>query len=134
MKINQKTRNLLLLAVLLGAIVGGWAIWYVFYKPHRDISSEKPAYTLTSQALSEAIKTDTAAFSKYVDKALLIDGAVTGVEGSHIALGNVICNMDSSQLSKMAALKSGDAVKIQGRLSTYNDLMEEIVMDKCVLK
>jgi hypothetical protein len=134
MKINQRTRNLLLFVVLLGAIVGGWAIWYVFYKPHRDISSEKPAYILTSQALSEAIKTDTAAFSKYVDKALLIDGAVTGVEGSHIALGNVICNMDSSELQKMAALKSGDAVKIQGRLSTYNDLMEEIVMDKCVIK
>lgn len=134
MKINQKTRNLLLIVVLLGAIVGGWAIWYVFYKPHRDIASEKPAYTLTSQALSESIKTDTAAFAKYVDQALLIEGAVTEVEGSHISLGNVICNMDSSEVSKMSTLKAGDAVKIQGRLSTYNDLMEEIVMDKCVLK
>jgi hypothetical protein len=134
MKIKQRTRNLFLLVVLLGAIVGGWAVWYVFYKPHRDISSEKPAYTLTSQALSDAIKTDTAAFARYVDKALLIEGAISEVEGSHISMGNVICNMDSSQRSKMAALKSGDAVKIQGRLSTYNDLMEEIVMDKCVLK
>ena len=52
MNISPKTRNLLLAVVLIGAIVGAWAIWYVFYKPHRDVSTEKPAYTLTSQVLS----------------------------------------------------------------------------------
>jgi hypothetical protein len=42
--------------------------------------------------------------------------------------------MDSASLSKAANLKAGDAVKIQGRLTSYNDLMEEIVMDQCVFK
>jgi len=120
--------------VLLGLIVGSWAIWYVFYKPHRDVSAEKPAYTITSQALSDAFKTDTASYKKYVDQALLVEGAVTAVEGSHVSLGNIICSFDSAQISKVSSLKSGEMVKIQGRLTTYNDLMEEIMIDNCVLK
>ena len=134
MKINKNLRKLLVAGVLLGLIVGSWAIWYVFYKPHRDVSAEKPAYTITSQALSDAFKTDTASYKKYVDQALLVEGAVTAVEGSHVSLGNIICSFDSAQISKVSSLKSGEMVKIQGRLTTYNDLMEEIMIDNCVLK
>lgn len=134
MKINKNLRNLLVAGVLLGLIVGAWAIWYVFYKPHRDISTEKPAYELSSQALSDAFKTDTASYKKFVDKALLVEGAVTEVEGTHVSLGNIICSFDSAQVSKISSLKTGDKVKIQGRLTTYNDLMEEIMIDNCVIK
>ena len=134
MKINKNLRNLLVAGVLLGLIVGSWAVWYVFYKPHRDVSAEKPAYELTSQALSDAFKTDTSSYKKYVDQALLVEGAVTAVEGSHVSLGNIICSFDSTQTVKISSLKAGDIVKIQGRLTTYNDLMEEITMDNCVIK
>lgn len=134
MKINKNLRNLLVAGVLLGLIVGAWAIWYVFYKPHRDISTEKPAYELSSQVLSDAFKTDTASYKKYVDKALLVEGAVTEVEGTHVSLGNIICSFDSAQISTISSLKTGDKVKIQGRLTTYNDLMEEIMIDNCAIK
>lgn len=134
MKISKNLRNLLLAGVLIGTIVGAWAIWYVFYKPHRDVSAEKPKYELTSQVLSDAFKTDTTAMSKYVDQALLVEGPVTQVEGTRVSLGNIICSFDSTQTVKISSLKAGDIVKIQGRLTTYNDLMEEITMDNCVIK
>jgi hypothetical protein len=134
MKISKTLKNILVLGVVVGLIVGSWAVWYVFYKPHRDVSTEKPKFELTSNALSESFKTDTAALGKYVDQALLIEGAVTGVDGKHVSLGNIICSMDSANLVKASALKTGDMVKIQGRLTSYNDLMEEIVMDNCVFK
>jgi len=134
MKISKNLRNLLLAGVLIGTIVGAWAIWYVFYKPHRDVSAEKPKYELTSQVLSDAFKTDTSAMSKYVDQALLVEGPVTQVEGTRVSLGNIICSFDSTQTVKISSLKAGDIVKIQGRLTTYNDLMEEITMDNCVIK
>jgi hypothetical protein len=134
MKISKNLRNLLLAGVLIGAVVGSWAIWYVFYKPHRDVSAEKPKYELTSQVLSDAFKTDTSAMSKYVDQALLVEGSVTQVEGTRVSLGNIICSFDSTQTVKISSLKAGDIVKIQGRLTTYNDLMEEITMDNCAIK
>jgi hypothetical protein len=134
MKISKNLRSLLIAGVLIGLIVGAWAVWYVFYKPHRDVGAEAAKYELTSQALTEAFKSDTTAFKKYVDQAILVSGAVTSVEGNHLALGNIICSMDSTQSVKLSTIKSGDAVKVQGRLTTYNDLMEEISMDNCVFK
>lgn len=134
MKISKNMKNLLIIGALVGVVVGAWAVWYVFFKPHRDVGSEKPQYTLTSQALSDAFKNDTTAMGTYVDKAILVEGTITGLEGKHVSLGNIICSMDSVNALKIGSLKSGDAVKIQGRLTSYNDLMEEIMMDNCVFK
>jgi hypothetical protein len=134
MKLSKNLSNLLFAGIILGLIVGGWAIWYVFYKPHRDVGAEKPAFELTSTALTESFKSDTTSFTKYVDQAILVEGAVTAVEGVHVSLGNIICSIDSTQLTKVGSLKNGDMVKIQGRLTSYNDLMEEIMMDNCFFK
>ena len=134
MKISKTVKNLLAIGVTVGLLVGAWAVWYVFYKPHRDVGSEKPEFTLTSQALSDAFKSDTTSLGKYVDKAILIDGPITGIEGQHISLGNITCSMDSVSALKLSGMKPGEQVKIQGRLTSYNDLMEEIMMDNCVFK
>ena len=133
MAISKTFRNILVVGFLTGLLVGGWAIWYVFYKPHRDVSAEKPAFEMTSQALSDAFKAE-GALATYVDKAILVDGPITGVEGKHVSMGNIICSMDSANAAKAGTLKTGDQVKIQGRLTSYNDLMEEIVLDNCVIK
>ncbi len=134
MKISKKVSRILIVIVLVGLVTGSWAVWYVFFKPHRNIGTEKAAYSLTSQKLTDEIKNDTAAFSKYVDKTLLLEGPVSAVEGSHISFGNIICNIDSTDISKVSKLSVGQVLKVQGRLTTYNDLMEEIMLDQCVIK
>jgi hypothetical protein len=134
MAISKNFKNILVIGFALGVIISSWAIWYIFYKPHRDVSTEKPAYELTSQALSDAFKSDQGSLAKYVDKAILVEGPVTSVEGTHVSLGNIVCSLDSLNATKASSLKSGDFVKIQGRLTSYNDLMEEITMDNCVIK
>ncbi len=134
MKISKNLKNLILIGLVAGVIIGGWAVWYVFFKPHRDVGAEKPEYTLTSQALSDAFKSDTASLTKYVDKAILLEGNISGIEGKHVSLGNIICSMDSVSALKLPSMKAGEPVKIQGRLTSYNDLMEEIMLDNCVFK
>lgn len=101
---------------------------------HRDVASEKAAFTFKAEEFSNAFKTDTAAVSKYIDKAILVEGTISAIEGNHVTMGNISFNIDSTDLPKLPALKAGTAAKIQGRLTTYNDLMEEISMDKCVIK
>lgn len=134
MIINKQWKRLLTFSVIVGAIVGSWAVWYVFFKPHRNVGTETAAYSMTSAALSTTMKNDTAAFAKYIDKALLVEGPISTIDGNHVSMENIICNIDSTDLPKIAALKIGTVVKIQGRLTTYNDLMEEIMMDQCVIK
>lgn len=100
----------------------------------RDVGAEAAAFNLKADELTQAFKTDTAALTKYIDKAILLEGTITNVSGAIVSLGNISCTMDSSILSQVATLQNGAKAKIQGRLATYNDLLEEIQMDKCVLK
>ena len=134
MKINKNTRRVLLALVVVGVLIGAWAIWYVFYKPHRNVGDEKAAYELKATELSEAFKTDQGAMAKYIDKAILIEGSISSIEGSHIAFGNIICNFQENAAAEISGLKVGQPLKVQGRLTTYNDLLEEIMLDQCVIK
>ena len=111
-----------------------FGMWLTSSKKHRNAADEKPAFTMTAKSLADAFKTDTTASTKYIDKAMLIDGSVTAIDGSHVTLNNVVCNIDSSELPKLSKIAVGQSVKIQGRLTTYNDLMGEIDMDQCMLK
>jgi tRNA_anti-like len=121
-------KKIFLAIVIVGAIVGSWAVWYVFFKPHRD-------FTLTTSALSQEFKANNAeATKKYIDKALLLEGTITAIDGITVSFDNVACNVDSTQLEKLPTLKVGASAKLQGRLTGYNDLLEEIDMSQCVFK
>lgn len=100
----------------------------------RDVGSETAAFTLKADELTQAFKTDTAAMTKYVDKAILVEGTIAAISGNVVTIGNISCSMDSTSLPQLGTLQAGAAAKIQGRLTTYNDLLEEIQMDKCVIK
>jgi hypothetical protein len=133
MTLTKKTKQILIGLVLAGAVIGGWAIWYVFFKPHRDVSSEKPAFTMTAEELNAAFEQGDGTVAKYIDQAMMIEGEVTEVNAKYIALGNIICNFEeTSPVPESVAV--GQKVKVQGRVSTYNDLMGEIVLDKCAVK
>jgi hypothetical protein len=100
----------------------------------RDVGAEAAAFTLKADELTQAFKSDTAAMTKYIDQAVLVEGTISAINGNVVNMGNISCSMDSSGLTKLASLQAGAVAKIQGRLTTYNDLLEEIQMDKCVIK
>ncbi len=134
MKLIKKYKNLLIVLVLAGMVIGGWAIWYVFYKPHRDVGAEKPAFTVSAEQLSNAFVSDSTAMATYIDKAILIEGTVTAVDAANLSIGNIICNFEETNVASLKNVTVGKKVKVQGRVSTYNDLMDEIVVDKTVIK
>jgi hypothetical protein len=135
MKLTPRLKKILLALIVIGAITGSWVTWYVFFKPHRDVSAETANYTITAQALTEAFaNAQQESVTMYIDKAILIDGVITEVGPNSISMGNVICNFDDDRSGEISKVAVGESVKIQGRVSTYNDLMEEIVVDKCAIK
>jgi len=129
---TNKTKKILIALVLCGAIVGGWGVWYVFFKPHRNVSSEQAAYTLTAEELNQAI-TD-GKIATYIDQAILVSGEVTESDAKHLVMGSVVCNFDDTSPLDVNKAAVGTNIKVQGRVSTYNDLMGEVVMDKCAIK
>jgi hypothetical protein len=132
MTLTKKTKQILIALVLVGIIVGGWAVWYVFFKPHRDVSTETAAYTLTADELNRAIADGKIA--TYIDKAILVEGEVSEVDAKHLVMGSIVCNFEETSPLDPAKAAVGTKVKVQGRVSTFNDLMGEVVMDKCTIK
>ncbi|MFL9482429.1 OB-fold protein [Chitinophagaceae bacterium LWZ2-11] len=128
-------KKIIFAVLAIGVVVGACAVWYVFFKPHRNVGAEKAKYEVASVAFSQEFKADTAAATKkYIDQAVLIEGSITNIEHTTISLDNIACNVDSTQVSKLATLKVGDKVKVQGLVVGYNDLMEEIGLAQCVIK
>ncbi|HSK13893.1 MAG TPA: hypothetical protein VK907_11815 [Phnomibacter sp.] len=134
MTLTKTTKQILIAIVVAGVIIGSWAVWYVFFKPHRDVGSEKPAYTMTTEQLNKAFDDDANAMATYIDQAILVEGVVTEVDSHHISLGNIVCNFDEANLVPEGSVSVGQTIKVQGRLTTYNDIMDELVLDKCVIK
>jgi hypothetical protein len=127
--------KIVLAGFALAVLFGSWTTWYVFFKPHRNIATEKAAFTLTADALSKAFKDNNAdATKKFIDKAVLIEGNVTDIQGITISFNNVACNIDSTEISKAASIKVGDKIKLQGQVVTYNELMDEVDLSKCAFK
>ncbi len=102
---------------------------------HRDPSTEKAKFEMTAEAFSKAFKDNAEEANKlYINQAVLVNGAITNIAGVTITLGNIACNMDSTQIAKIKDLQVGANIKIQGLVVGYNDLMEEIALAQCSIK
>lgn len=117
------------IALFVLAILGIGGYYYMtHYYGVKDYSSTKAEYTLTSDALkSEFTANETAATTKYVNKAVLVSGNVTENTGTNINFEGVSCKLSTPDSS----VKAGDQVKIQGRLVGYDSLLEEVQLDQC---
>ena len=66
----------LLIIGLIGLLAGGGLVYWIFNKPHRDVTQEK-AVQLTAQKLFDAFKANEAAANqRYLDKAIELSGEV----------------------------------------------------------
>lgn len=102
---------------------------------HRNPATEQAKFVMTADAFSKAFKDNAVEANKlYINQAVLLDGSITNVSGVTVTLGNVACNIDSTEISKIKDLKTGANIKIQGLVVGYNDLMEEISLAQCSIK
>lgn len=130
--IFMKNKIVIILGVLLLAAFGAYNY---LYKSHRDINNEAVSYSVSvEQVYSEFIKNDSLANLKYLDKTIEIYGKITDVD-----LSNKIITVDeklfaSFNITLKSDLKIGQNVKIKGRLIGFDDLLEELKMDQCILQ
>jgi hypothetical protein len=130
--IFMKNKIVIILGVLLLAAFG---TYNYLYKSHRDINKEAVSYSVSvEQVYSEFIKNDSLANLKYLDKTIEIYGKITDVD-----LSNKIITVDEKLLASFnntlkSDLKIGQNVKIKGRLIGFDDLLEELKMDQCILQ
>lgn len=131
MKKNEK--KIVLLIVFIALVVVAVLYFYV-YKDHRTISHESAKFTITVSQLHEQFKeNDSLANATYADQTIVVSGVITSIDTANNAViidEKLFLTFD---VSEKINLQSNQSVKIKGRFVGYDDLMEELKMDQCIL-
>lgn len=128
----------------IGILTAFGTYLYVFYKPHRNIAREKPAYKLNARQLfDEFSNNEDSSYSKYADKVIQVTGAVaevsTNTNSANITLLNRITGIsfgfDSLTLAtnkaELESIREGDTVTIKGKCDGY-DMIMGVVLTRSV--
>lgn len=127
----MKYKVVLFILVVIIAIVG---LYRYAYQDHRDISTEKSDFQLTTQELGQEFLTnDSLANHKYADKTVEIVGKITAMDSSSLT---VMLDEKLSAIlldSVMPKLRLEDSITIKGRFVGYDDLLEEFKVDQVTI-
>jgi hypothetical protein len=130
----SKLKKIVFSIVLLLTIIIIVVAYNYVYKDHRNISSESSQYFIEVNDLyREFIINQEASYSKYANKTIEIYGTITFLDLEN----NTIVVNDQLLLSGedliIPALKIGQNHIFKGRFVGYDDLLDELRMDQCIL-
>ena len=113
-------------------LIGGVLLYNYVYKDHRDIENEEPFFIVTSEDLITEFTLDNKiASEKYLDKTIQIIGMVTSLDGNVLQVESVISCYFKDTLNSNQLLNK--KIEIKGRCIGYDELLEEIKIDQCVI-
>lgn len=125
---SKKVKFLILLVVV--ALAGYFGYNYVMTGGARDLETEKSEFAVSaSNVFTEFSTNPELATTKYLNKAVEISGKVTAVNGTVITLDEKV----SCQLNTAEKVELNSEVKIKGRVTGYDDLLEELKLDQCII-
>ena len=114
-------------------IVAMLVAYKYLYHDHRDISNEKPLFSITvNELLKDFLADENKANTKYLDKSITIKGKITNIDLSNKTL--VLDEKVFVILTESKNVSINNEVSIQGRLIGYDSLLEEIKIDQGQIK
>ncbi len=125
---------------VLFLILAAWG-WYLFNKPHTDVSNLKASVTINATELFNEYQTDEiAANKKYLDKIIEVKGLIAEVQQTDSTMnvllhggtemGGVNCSLFAKDSKKNTSFRQGSEVVIKGKCAGF--LMDVSLVD-CVL-
>lgn len=124
-----------ILLILIFLLIGGYVIYSYIYQNHRDIASEKGSYSVNAIDIFSEFKTDEKkATAKYLDKTVEVSGKISNIDlkENTIVLDDKLFAVFKDKVSEN--FKPLSVVKIKGRFIGYDDLLEELKMDQCIIE
>lgn len=134
-----RTMKRILIAGVFGLLLAGGIAFYLYNKPHRDVASEKPAFTLTADQLFDEYEVDeTAANAKYLDQTVEVTGTIAEVGTNDAGQNLVILSAENAMIGGISAtfqektenLSEGQSVSVKCRCT--GKLMD-VVLINCTL-
>ena len=114
--------SLLLVIIAIG-------IYKYIYQDHRNIKTEKSAFVLSSNQLSnDFINNLSEAEAKYLNHTIEITGITSDIEDHTLTLNDKVFCQFTEQISNIS---TNEYIKIKGRVIGYDDLLEQVKLDQC---
>ncbi len=112
-------------------LIGGLSIYYYVYQGHRNIDSEKAAYTLeTAELQKDFIANDSLALLKYQDQTIELRARITliDLDNNALVLDNKVFATFNDSLPE--GLNTNEIFNVKGRFLGYDELLDEFRMDQ----
>jgi hypothetical protein len=124
-----------IIAVLLLLIAGAFVVYSQYNKPHTDYAAQAASVSYTSDALLDEFRADAAAAAEKVNNQVIeVEGTITAIEADVFILDNgVVCKFSAQPGGHLEDYAPGTSVKLKGRFVSFDDLLEEVRLDFCVL-
>ena len=120
----------ILLALVIIITLGFLAYNYVMTSGARDLETEKSEFVVEGSKIIEEFTTNSEiATTKYLNKAVEISGKVTAIDKNVVTINETI----SCQLKKETAVTLNSNVVVKGRVTGFDDLLEELKLDQCLI-
>jgi len=126
---NWLKKHKLIIVVLL-LVLGSLYVYKYTYKPHKLIENSIPIFkgkaSLFIQKASENL-------NNWNSKIIVISGRVTSIDKEGITINNEIyCQFKNPK--EILLIKENLLLQIKGRVIGYDNLLEEIKLNQCILK
>jgi hypothetical protein len=128
----MKKKAIVIVTSLVVVVLIGFAGYnYVMHGGGRDLSSEEASFTLSSKDISnEFAQNIDKSNKKYIEKAVAITGTISDMIGTQVIIDNsIVCNLKTADTT----IKKGQKINIKGRVVGYDDLMQELKLDQCLV-
>lgn len=134
--------NRIIIALLVGLLVAGGIVYFVYNKPHRDVASEEAEHRVTADQLFDEYEADEAAANaKYLDKTIEVTGIISEITVNDAGQTNAILTAENAMIGGVSTtfqaavtiepLQEGQEVCVKGRCT--GKLMDVVVTD-CTIK
>ncbi len=129
MSLSKKSKILIGLVLIIA--IGGYFGYSYAYKPHTAITDMEVAFTGNAADFLEKIKENPESWTQG-EKVVELTGVITAKDEKGISLNESIY-FQLAEGTSTEALAEGQKTKIMGRIIGYDDLLEELKLDKAII-
>ena len=123
-------RSKIIIGLLAAVIITVVVVYQYSMQPPEQIETKKVDYTGTSDELLSKVQENAA---EWQDKVVLITGKISSVdEKGCILSSSIFCQFKDA--TKLSSLSDGQEVTLKGRVIGYDDLLEELKLDQCIIQ
>ena len=129
MSLSKKSK--IFLSILVVGIVAAVLVYQYSMQPPKQIEAKAVDFTGTSDELLVKIQVDANAWQ---DKVVVITGDVSNLNNEGCVLSSSIFCQFKKDTKISSSLTEGKTVTLKGRVIGYDDLLEEVKLDQCIIQ